>query len=480
MTGAYVVERGAEGSRGGVALSLAACSIAIAGALGMALAQRSATLTLLTAAGLFSLAVAGLALMRLDVAVALGFALLGIVLVEPWPADVAFVVTGAVAAVTGRFHLRRVPGVAIGLVGLLFALNLLSAVEVVDAQRAAAFAATTVYVALLGLWLASWVTTPRRARLVAGGYVFGAVSSAAVGLLALLLGMSERDLVVVDDRARGLFEDASVFGPFLVPALLLVIEETFSPRLFGLHRAVSASLVGLLSLAVVFSYSAGAWANASIGTTTLLVVLALRRRGRRALFLVTLVAAAAVSITAVVTFTGSGAFLSERARAQSFDLDRSGAQLAELAPSQRYPFGVGPGQFEQVSSDPAQNTYARVLAEQGLPGAVAFLALMLATLGAAVANAIARRDLYGIGSAALLGAWCGLLANGVAIDTLHWRHLWIVAALVWAGWAYRRIADRREPQARSATWASSSAREGAPSEYVASGAPVATTPRSGP
>ncbi|HEX6390210.1 MAG TPA: hypothetical protein VFZ89_12195, partial [Solirubrobacteraceae bacterium] len=55
------------------------------------------------------------------------------------------------------------------------------------------------------------------------------------------------------------------------------------------------------------------------------------------------------------------------------------------------------------------------------------------TLGAAARNATLGRGTYGIGSSALLGAWCGLLANSFVIDTLHWRHLWIVAALVWAG-----------------------------------------------
>jgi hypothetical protein len=33
----------------------------------------------------------------------------------------------------------------------------------------------------------------------------------------------------------------------------------------------------------------------------------------------------------------------------------------------------------------------------------------------------------------LLAAWVGLLANSVFVDTLHWRHLWILAGLIWAG-----------------------------------------------
>ena len=44
-------------------------------------------------------------------------------------------------------------------------------------------------------------------------------------------------------------------------------------------------------------------------------------------------------------------------------------------------------------------------------------------------------------------AWVGLLANSLFVDTLHWRHLWLVAALIWAGWM------RRSPYA---LWRSSS------------------------
>jgi hypothetical protein len=55
------------------------------------------------------------------------------------------------------------------------------------------------------------------------------------------------------------------------------------------------------------------------------------------------------------------------------------------------------------------------------------------TLVLASRNAVLGRETYGIGSTALLAAWCGLLANSVFIDTLHWRHLWLLAGLIWAG-----------------------------------------------
>jgi hypothetical protein len=75
----------------------------------------------------------------------------------------------------------------------------------------------------------------------------------------------------------------------------------------------------------------------------------------------------------------------------------------------------------------------RVLAEQGVLGFVVLAALLLGTLALGLENAVAGRSTYGIGSAALVAGWCGLLANSFFVDTLHWRHLWVVAALIWAG-----------------------------------------------
>jgi O-antigen ligase len=465
----YAVRRGFDLHRGGAALALSAGALLLAGALGLVLAHVSLPAELLAVAALGLLAVAALALVGHDLAVALGFALLGIVLVEPAPADLVFFVAGAVALATGRLQLRRAPGAAIALIGLLFIFNLVSAVEAVDAARAAVFATTTVYVAVLGLWLATWVTSRRRARLAAGGYVLAASASAAAALLALFFSIPGSELLVLDERAQGLFKDANVFGPFLVPAALILIEETLAPRLLR-RRLLSALLVVLLGLGVLFSYSRGAWVNITIGAVVMITVLALRRRGgRKAVLALLLLTLAAASVAATVSVTGSGDFLTERAQLQSYDSDRFGAQAAGLAPGQRYPFGVGPGQFENVAPISAHSTYVRVFAEQGLPGLLTFIALALFTLGAAVANAVAGRDTYGIGSAALLGAWCGLLVNSVVIDTLHWRHLWIVAAFVWAGWGR---------QARSGSSASSG-RASAPGEYVAVRAPVATTPRRG-
>ena len=100
-----------------------------------------------------------------DVAVALGFLLMGIVRIEPAPVDGVMAIVIAVALVTGRFDLRSAPLWASGLVGVFLFFNLLSCIEAVKPGRAAQFLAITVYLCMLGLWTAGYVRTGRRARL---------------------------------------------------------------------------------------------------------------------------------------------------------------------------------------------------------------------------------------------------------------------------------------------------------------------------
>ena len=163
------------------------------------------------------------------------------------------------------------------------------------------------------------------------------------------------------------------------------------------------------------------------------VILALRRGGaRRALiFVFVVVGRGFVAVIGAIEVTGSLSFLKERAQYQTYDNQRFGAQSGGIAIGERDPIGVGPGQFELVEPISAHSTYVRALAEEGILGFIVLTGLLYGTLAMAVRNAFAGRDTYGLGSAALLAAWCGILANSVFVDTLHWRHLWLVAGLIW-------------------------------------------------
>ena len=96
-------------------------------------------------------------------------------------------------------------------------------------------------------------------------------------------------------------------------------------------------------------------------------------------------------------------------------------------------FGIGPGQYADVVGIAAHSTYLRALGEEGVLGFTLIVALFLVTLILAWGNVLAGRTTFGISAGLLLGLWVGLIANSFFIDTLHWRHLWLVAGLIWVG-----------------------------------------------
>jgi O-antigen ligase len=410
-----------------------AAGAALALALGAALASDPPAPRLLAAVvGL--IAVLTLAASRYELTVAAGFLLLGVVRVEPAPSDALLGAAAALMVVSGRFDLRRVPASMLTLIVALLALNLLSLTEAADMDRALRFLGITIYLAVFAVWLTLYLQSGDRMRRVVAAYVAGAAVFAAVAVLGLFVAYPGHETLTGESatRAQGLFKDPNVFGPFLVPAALIMLEETLRPRLLGWRRTTSAALLAVLTLGIVFAYSRAGWLNFSVAVAVLLVVMSVRAdAGRVAAGALALVAVVAIVGGAAVVATGSTQFLQERARVQTYDTERFSAQRSGLQLASDHVLGIGPGQFEQASVVSSHSIYIRVLAEQGVLGLVTLAALLAGTLALAVGNALAGRDAHGVGSAALLGAWCGLLANSAFVDTLHWRHLWLVAALVW-------------------------------------------------
>jgi O-antigen ligase len=313
-------------------------------------------------------------------------------------------------------------------------LNLLSMTAAADLGEALRFFAITLYLATLAVWLATYLRSEERVRRVVGAYVAGAAVVAALAVLGLFVAYPGNDVLTGESatRAQGLFKDPNVFGPFLIPAALIMLEEALRPRLFGLRRATSVAVLAVLVLGIVFAYSRAAWLNLAVAVVVMLIAMSLRAdAGRAAAGTLALIAAVAVVGAAVVVATGSTEFLQERAQVQAYDTERFSAQRGGVQLAEEHLLGVGPGQFELSQPVSAHSIYVRVLAEQGIVGLAMLVALLAGTLVLAGANAVAGRDTYGVGSAVLLAAWCGLLANSAFVDTLHWRHLWFVAALIW-------------------------------------------------
>jgi O-antigen ligase len=386
------------------------------------------------AGGLALLAVLALALLRFEAVVALGFVLFAVVQVEPAPSDLVFAVAIAVAVASGRFRIGATPYGLVVAIAAFVGLNVASTMEAVELGRAAKFASITVFLLAFALWVAGWAGRRDRVRMLVRIYVAIAVVSAALGSAALFVPIPGHDLLTAytGTRARALFKDPNVFGPFLVPAALLLVHELLRPRLLRGRRLTKLAALAVVVVGILLSYSRAAWLDFAVGVLVMGAVFALRRGGLdRALVFAGIVAFAIVTVAIAVDVSGQASFLRERARLQSYDTQRFAAQSGGLRLGLEHPLGVGPGQFELHEPISAHSTYVRALAEEGPVGFLLVASIMVGTLLLAFRNADRGRDTAGISSTVLLAAWCGILANSFFIDTLHWRHLWLVAGLVW-------------------------------------------------
>ena len=431
-----------------------AITVAFAMVVGVALQRYPPpSVAILTLAGLGALALLILVITRYDFAVGLAFVLLGVVKFEPAPVDLLFGTLILVAVVTGRLDLRRIPLAAAGGLAAFILLNVVSMVDAIAPGQAAFYFALTLYGAVLVVWLGSYLNSVRRSRMIVRCYLAAAVITASLGLSALALPFpGAEDLLYGGDgeRVQALFKDPNVFAPFLIPITLILLEEMLSPRLLRMSGLWKALMMGVLISGILLSGSRAAWLSLALGVVVMLAALSLRRGGgQRAFAAIAVIVTGVIVATLIVSLTDTASLLDDRATVQAYDSARFEKQAEGISLAAQHPLGLGPGQFDIYSPLAIHSLYLRALAEQGVLGLAALLAFVLATLGLALRNAVAGRDSMGIGSAALLGAWVGLLANSIVIDSLHWRHLWVVAGLVWAGWMHSEASRERAPEPAS-------------------------------
>src|SRR3954453_2922355 len=182
-----------------------------------------------------------------------------IVFIEPSPYELATLAAALIFFATGlRMRLVFVP-----LLLLLFLINIgysISAVAVMDRPNVPNWIATSWYMAVTVIFFAMVISEDTAARLdmLRRGLVVGAVIAALAGIAGYFnLVPGGRDLLTLYDRARGTFKDPNVLGAFLILPAALALQSVVTDR-FGksLRNAIA---FGIISLAILLSFSRAAW-----------------------------------------------------------------------------------------------------------------------------------------------------------------------------------------------------------------------------
>jgi hypothetical protein len=364
-----------------------------------------------------------------------------VVFIEPAPVDAVIVLCLVAAALSGKLDFSGVGAAALASISLFAVMNLVSLYDAFDPGKAIAYVAVTLYLIgslLLFAGLVGRYGKPLMIRLIAAYSIAGLIS-ALLGAGGYFHLLPFQDRLLLNGRARGLFKDCNVYGPFFVPMALFAL-----PRLMDLRSAVRQRLwQGVLFaaalLAMLLSFSRACWANFGVAAAVFLTGQFLlapgRERTRGLAGKAGILLAGTVAVLLLLNVPAVNSMLKVRVnsnRLQDYDRVRFATQSLALEAAETHPFGIGPGQSEAVFDYSTHSMYLRILAENGVFALAALLAFIAATLARCLTSMRHAADPWiREVNLAVFACICGHLVNSFVIDTVHWRHIWFIYALPW-------------------------------------------------
>lgn len=374
--------------------------------------------------------------------------------IEPSPYEFMFFVAALALAPSELAFDRTMIPLIVGLAAFN-AGGLLALPPFVDVSKSVMFTFISVYMALTAIFFAALVAKApdERLRTIRSAYVAAGVFAATLGLLGYfnIAGLSDHFTIYDGTRVSGPFKDANVFGPFLAPPIVWLAQDLLLKRGAGFLRTVVP--LGVMTLGLLLSFSRGAW-GVLVGSIVLMVALtfvtsaswALRRR------IVVMSVAGFIALAVLLTIVLSipeirDMFLERASLIQDYDageMGRFGNQLRSIPMLLERPFGFGPLQFHSIFPEDPHEMYVNAFASYGWLGGLSFLAFTAVTLYVGWRLVFQRSPLQ-FHAIAIWSCLFPQMAQGLQIDSDHWRHLYLLF-----GCLYGLVASARRAGASAA------------------------------
>ncbi len=370
----------------------------------------------------------------------LTLAVSAIVFTEPAPFDAMMLVLIWLLPLIGFVHLSPSLTIVTSLWIVIMAAGLLASTQATDIPRATTHTLITFYLAASAALLTAFIqkNPSAHSRLIMSGYLFAAIlatGAAIIGYLNLIPSLS--DLFTLYGRARGTFKDPNVFGAFLVPALIYSIYLWINSS--AKKTIVPLALMLLFIFAILLSFSRGAWANLVVSLVVfvyLSFVTAQSNSARLKLVILTLsgICASIFIIAIALQFEEVSALLGERANLmQNYDVGpqgRFGGQLKALDVIISNPLGIGAREFgDFYHNEDTHNVYLSMFLNAGWLGGLLYITLILAILILGFKHCLRNTPCQQL-LIVFYAAFAGIILEGFIIDSDHWRHFFVLIALV--------------------------------------------------
>jgi O-antigen ligase len=364
-----------------------------------------------------------------------------IVFIEPAPADALAIGLLVLLPTIGLMAWKRSLLFGLGLWLAASAFGYVSGMRAIDFPEAMSHQTISLYLSLTCFIFAGFVAQRPAAhtRLILNAVTASAFIAAALAIIGYLdLSPGAYDMFTRYDRASGPFKDPNVLGPFLMTGLVTVLYQWLNrPMARGFTPILIAVVLGV---AILFTFSRGAWAATAFAVALygFFYTLTAERDIDRLKFAGLIMAGAAALVLVVTAAWHSPSFsnlLEERAAlTQPYDEGpegRFGGQEKAINLILDNPLGIGAHNFSPFyHHEEPHNVYLSMMLNAGWAGGLIYALICAGTLIAGYRHILkptATRPLF-------LIVYCVLAANiaeGLLIDSDHWRHFYLLMGVVW-------------------------------------------------
>lgn len=370
---------------------------------------------------------------------------------KPAPYDLLLCVTMAIYFALGLKFPRRLLMLAI-LWGLFLLGYGFSGIGALYIERVSNFMLVSVYLVASTLFFASLVASnpERNLATVWWAYVVAAFIASALGVGAYFGLVPNGEGLLLYSRVKSTFNDPNVFGPFLVaPILFLILRLSMSSNRRDL---LLVPLLGVLFLAILLSFSRGAWGNLIASGGVFLFLTWKTATSARQITRLTVAVLAIIALGAcVVVWALSSNLVSELfeqrfSLTQSYDVSADSGRFAvqELALETvlTNPLGIGPSQWAKIAPADPHNVYLNIFLAGGWLSGLAFVSIVVMTVYFGIRSAFVPSSFQGLQIVAV-ATFVGHMGEAFIIDIDNWRHVYLMIGLIWGGIAAADALPRR-------------------------------------
>lgn len=360
---------------------------------------------------------------------------------EPAPSDIFFVFSFGALLFSGQIYFDRRLNLFWALAGVFLLFNFIPALFWKSASYGLRYVAITIYLMLIPLVMghfASRYGAPAVDKFYKSFFAAAGLS-AVIGLLAVLrLAPGPASLYFLSDdglRLAPLFKDPNVYGPYMGAAGVLALGYALRPSCTKPTLVMSISFI---SLAMMFlTFSRGAWVGTAGALFFMTVFILFWTRRRRPLVLFgTLATVGSAPIILLGTYflikLDLINFLLKRFALQSYDSHRFSNWGSAFEIIESRPLGIGPGHYVGRRNFPesdfglaTHNVYLKVAVENGWIGFISFFGMVL-VITLSLYKTFKWQDDRQTLRIAVAAVIIGQFGTSLAVDSLHWRHLFVV------------------------------------------------------